>query len=44
MEAVRSSPLAGVVINEFLAHTDDPEVDFVELYNHSNLAVNLEAS
>ena len=33
--------LAGVVINEFLAHTDDPELDYVELYNHANQAVDL---
>jgi len=29
-------PLRPVVINEFLAHTDDPQLDFIELYNHSN--------
>lgn len=34
-------PLRNVVINEFLAHTDDPEQDFVELYNHSTQAVSL---
>jgi hypothetical protein len=30
-----------VVINEILAHTDDPAVDYIELYNHSNSAVDL---
>src|SRR4051812_3316705 len=30
-----------IVINEILAHTDDPELDYVELYNHSNSAVDL---
>lgn len=30
-----------VVINEFLAHTDDPQLDFVELYNRSNQPVDL---
>ena len=30
-----------VVINEFLAHTDDPVFDFIELYNRSTTAVDL---
>jgi hypothetical protein len=30
-----------VVINELLVHTDPPQVDYVELYNHSTQAVNL---
>lgn len=30
-----------VMINEFLANTDEPELDFIELYNHSNLAVDI---
>jgi Lamin Tail Domain/CotH kinase protein/Putative Ig domain len=30
-----------IVINEFLAHTDLPEVDFIELFNYGNSAVNL---
>lgn len=34
-------PLKHVVINEFLAHTDDPEQDYIELYNHSATPVNL---
>ncbi|MHB9010149.1 MAG: lamin tail domain-containing protein, partial [Limisphaerales bacterium] len=34
-------PLRGVVINEFLAHTDEPQLDFVELYNPSNAAVDV---
>ena len=29
-------PLRAVVINEFLAHTDSPDLDFIELYNYSN--------
>ncbi len=29
-------PLRNVVINEFLAHTDLPQLDFIELYNHGN--------
>ncbi len=28
--------LSAIRINEFLAHTDAPDVDFIELYNHSN--------
>ena len=35
MEAFHPSPLRNVVINEFLAHTDLPEHDYIELYNHS---------
>jgi regulation of enolase protein 1 (concanavalin A-like superfamily) len=34
--AITVDPLDGVVINEFLAHTDLPQEDFIELYNHSN--------
>ncbi|MBC8002669.1 MAG: lamin tail domain-containing protein [Opitutaceae bacterium] len=34
-------PQQAVLINEFLAHTDDPELDFIELYNHSNQSVSL---
>ncbi len=35
------APETSVVINEFLAHTDDPVLDFVELYNRSNQRVDL---
>jgi hypothetical protein len=35
METFRPSPLRSVVINEFLAHTDPPFYDYIELYNHS---------
>ena len=36
-EAFRPSPLRNVVINELLAHSENPAVlQFVELYNHSN--------
>jgi regulation of enolase protein 1 (concanavalin A-like superfamily) len=41
MEAYRPSPLCNVVINEFLAHTDPPEYDYVELYNHANQPVDI---
>ncbi len=41
MDPVLSSPQAAVVINEFLAHTDPPDIDYLELYNHSNAAVDL---
>ncbi len=30
-----------VVINEWLAHTDAPQVDFIELYNHANQSINI---
>jgi hypothetical protein len=36
-----ADPLRNVVINEFLAHTDPPLEDFIELYNHSNVDVDL---
>lgn len=31
----------GVVINEFLAHTDEPQIDYIELYNHTLADVDL---
>lgn len=40
-EPYASDPLDNVVINEFLAHTDEPLQDFVELYNHSTQPVNI---
>jgi len=36
LEPLPLEPLRAVVINEFLAHTDAPDLDFIELYNHSN--------
>jgi hypothetical protein len=33
--------LRNVVINEFLASSQDPLVDYIELYNHSRQAVNI---
>lgn len=41
VEAYHPSPLRSVLINEFLAHTDPPLLDFIELYNHSNQTVDL---
>jgi hypothetical protein len=41
VEAFRPSPLRNVLINEFLAHTDDPLPDFIELYNHANQPVDI---
>ena len=40
-EFVTSDPLRSVFINEFLAHTDPPDFDSIELYNHSNQPVNV---
>lgn len=40
-DPVLPSASRSVVINEFLAHTDDPQLDFVELYNRSNTQVDL---
>jgi regulation of enolase protein 1 (concanavalin A-like superfamily) len=41
MDAFTPSPLRSVVINEFLAHTDPPDYDYIELYNHSTNSVDL---
>lgn len=34
-EVVEPNALTNIVINEILAHTDEPEYDFIELYNTS---------
>ncbi len=42
MEAFHPSPLRNVVINEFLAHSEDAAVpQFIELYNHAGQPVDL---
>jgi hypothetical protein len=41
MEARRSNPQAGIVLNEVLAHTDLPQLDFVELHNPGAAPVDL---
>ena len=41
VEPYTSTPLKNVVINEFLANSDAPDVDYIELYNHSTSPVNL---
>jgi hypothetical protein len=40
-ESVGDEPLRGVKINEVLAHTDEPVLDFVELYNHGDEPLDL---
>ena len=40
-EPQRANPYRTIVINEFLAHTDDPEVDYIELYNYGASAVTI---
>lgn len=40
-EPANTDPLSAVVINEFLAHTDDPELDYIELHNRSNQPLDL---
>jgi len=40
-ESAISNPYRSVVINEFLAHTDLPDFDFIELFNYSTAAVDL---
>jgi regulation of enolase protein 1 (concanavalin A-like superfamily) len=41
MDTFTPSPLRNVVINEFLAHTDPPDYDYIELYNHSTASVDI---
>jgi len=41
LDLVRPNPLAPIVFNEILAHTDLPQVDLVELYNHGNDTLDL---
>ena len=41
IEPVRIGGENALVINEFLANSEPPVVDFVELYNHSNEAIDL---
>jgi hypothetical protein len=40
-EVLSAHPFAAVMINEFLAHTDLPDLDYIELFNYSTQAVNL---
>src|SRR6185295_1345064 len=41
VETATFNPYRTVVINEILAHTDDPDRDFIELFNYSAQAVDL---
>ena len=40
-ESSSSNPYRTIVINEFLAHTDLPQVDYIELFNYGANAVNV---
>lgn len=40
-DPVIADPAANVVINEFLVHTDEPQLDFIELHNRSLNAADL---
>jgi hypothetical protein len=40
-EGYVSSSLRNVMIDEFLAHTDLPDVDYIKLYNHSTQSVDI---
>ena len=40
-DAWRPTPWSAVVLNEILAHTDDPVLDFVELFNTGTVEVDL---
>lgn len=41
LDPVSAEPLRPVVINEFLAHTDAPQLDFIELFNASSQPIDL---
>jgi hypothetical protein len=41
LDPVTPDPLRNVMINEFLAHTDPPDHDYIELYNHSSQPVDI---
>lgn len=41
MDPYTAEPARNVMINEFLANSAEPELDFIELYNHSNQAVDV---
>jgi len=41
VDSQSSTPQRAVVINEFFANSELPDVDFIELYNHSNQDVDL---
>src|SRR5437773_3848021 len=41
VDGYHASPLRSVMVNEFLAHTDPPLYDYIELYNHSNQSVDV---
>lgn len=40
-EPAAATPYRSVLINEVLTHTDDPQLDFVELFNYSSQAVDV---
>lgn len=40
-EPTLTGPLQNVMLNEILAHTDPPDIDSIELYNHSAVPVDL---
>jgi hypothetical protein len=41
LDLVNAEPLGPIVINEFLAHTDAPQEDFIELFNTSTQLLDL---
>jgi len=41
VDGLHVEPVRNVVINEFLAHPDGLDLDFIELYNHGNTPVDL---
>ncbi len=41
LDPIVPNPQLGVVLNEFLAHTDPPQMDYIELFNRSKTSVDL---
>lgn len=41
MESIQPDALDNVLINEILAHTDEPQIDYLELFNRSTSTINL---
>ncbi|MCX6903790.1 MAG: lamin tail domain-containing protein, partial [Verrucomicrobia bacterium] len=41
MDGAGAEPARAVLINEFLAHSEPPDLDFIELYNHGAQPVDL---
>ncbi|HEY2952433.1 MAG TPA: lamin tail domain-containing protein, partial [Verrucomicrobiae bacterium] len=40
-EVAGANPFRTILVNEFLAHTDPPQEDYIELYNYGTASVNI---